>query len=123
MRKGIVIVGIAFFFFSCKNEEKIPSDIIKPEKMQNVFWDYLKADVYCAEIIKKDTSQNDTLVNLQLQKTIFSHYGITAEKFYKSYNFYITHPDLMTPILDSISSKQDRLNKSEKKPFFNRNYE
>ena len=123
MIRRISISLLALFIMSCNKEEKVPADIIKPEKMEDILWDYLKADSYASEIIKKDTTKNDTLVNLQLQKTIFSHYGISSEKFYKSYQYYISHPDKMTPILDSMSAKRDRINKPEMQTFFNKEYE
>ena len=53
---------------SCSHQQdELPEGIIKPEKMQNVFWDYLRAEAYTNEYIKKDSSRSDTLVNLALQ--------------------------------------------------------
>ncbi len=96
---------IVIIFFSCTNNN-VPNDIIPQNKMKLVLWDYVKADAYCSGFVKKDSTQNDTLVNVQLQQAIFRHYKISREEFYKSYQFYKSHPVLMTAILDSISASQ-----------------
>ncbi len=103
-----IIIMFVFFIAACNHKEEIPSDIIKPQKMQLILWDYLKADAYASEIIRKDSSKNDTLENIKLQKVIFENYKITKEDFYKSYKYYCSYPKMMTTILDSMVSKQDK---------------
>lgn len=79
--------------------------------MQLVLWDYIRADVYSNDFVKKDTVNkiNDTLENIRLQNKVFSFYKITREEFYKSYNYYIDHPEIMDPLMDSMISKQNRI--------------
>ena len=72
-------------------------------------WDYLKASAYSSKVIKKDTTKNDSIENVKIQKVIFDHYGVTKTQFYNSYQYYISNPKLMTPILDSITSKQNKI--------------
>lgn len=101
---------------SCAGEETIPSHVLKPSRMDSVFSDYLKADVYAAELLKKDSTRKDTLENLRMQQAIFRHYGITREQFYASLDFYTRHPKWMQPILDSIQQRrvEDKKNRLPK---------
>ena len=91
--------------FSCNHKEGIPNDIIKPEKMQLILSDFIKSDVYTMEIIKKQSLGNDTASNLRIQQIIFNHYKISRNDFYKSYQYYYIHPELMVSVLDSITKK------------------
>jgi Domain of unknown function (DUF4296) len=43
-----------------------------------------------------------------LQQKIFAVHKISKEEFYKSYEFYKTHPNIMQPMLDSLISKATR---------------
>lgn len=113
MIKWIFFVSIVVSLYGCQQKENAPADIIKPEKMQDIMWDYMRADAYAAEVLKKDTTKNDTLENIRLQKMIFSKYKITKAEFDKSYAYYVSHPKLMNTILDSISAKQNRADKGK----------
>ena len=100
-----------FFFLSltlyaCTGEQKVPSSIIPPKKMEKVLWDYLKADAFCSGYVQKDSTQNDSLVNIVMQKKIFEHYKITKADFYNSYQYYISHPQSMTALIDSMVAHQ-----------------
>jgi hypothetical protein len=100
-------ITILFFSVGCNSPKQKSADIISPDKMKLVFWDYLRANEYAFEIIKKDTAQNDTMLNLQLQNLIFNHYKISRETFYKSYTYYTNNSNLLVPILDSIIAKHE----------------
>jgi hypothetical protein len=99
---------IFLLFFSCSHEEKIPRNILTPQKMQLVFWDYLRADAYCSRVMKSDSTNNDSSMNANFQIIIFNHHKISKEDFFRSYNYYIAHPELMTPILDSMVAQKSK---------------
>lgn len=107
MRYSLSVL-ILFLLFSCKSDNQLPADIIKPRQMKLIMWDFIRADVYASEIIKKQAQENDTMVNLRYQQVIFKHHKVTKEKFYKSYEYYYSHPDLMTALLDSVSSMKQK---------------
>lgn len=96
------------FIFSCKEKNKLPPGILKQEKMQEVFWDYINADVYVTDYIKKDSTKNPIVENLKLQNRIFKTHHITKESFYKSYTYYSNHKELMNTMIDSIVAKKQR---------------
>lgn len=107
MNKLYIILYLSFIF-SCSVKEKIPVDVLPPKKMQAVLWDYLRADSYCSRVMKSDSIKSDTAKNFIFQDIIFKHYGISNKDFKKSYDFYMSHPDLMMPIIDSIVSQKSK---------------
>ena len=86
---------------SCGNKNKIPPGILKPDKMQAVLWDVIKADAFTAEIIKKDSAKNGTEENLKLQQEIFTIHQTTKDIFYKSYDYYKANPGQLKVMMDS----------------------
>lgn len=107
MKYLIFITGL-FFILGCNNKTSTPSGILGREKMQLVMWDMIRAEVYTEQFMKKDSSKNIPMENLQLQNAIFSIHQVTRSQYYKSYDYYISHTDLIRVVLDSMSAKADR---------------
>ena len=108
MRK-IIAVFVVLLCFSCKGKKRIvPAGILEPQKMQAVFWDYIRADVFTRDFIKKPYLKTDTLENIRLQNKIFDFYKISRKEFYKSYAYYTEHSELMGVIIDSMIAKHSR---------------
>ena len=107
--RTLIILLVAVIFFSCAGKKGFPKDVLKPETMQAVFWDYIRADVFASDIIKKDSTKIAAVENLKLQNRLFSMHHITRETFYKSYTYYTGHPDLMQTMLDSMIIKESRI--------------
>ena len=103
-----------FFFFllillvSC-SRSKYPDGVLVPEKMQAVYWDYLRADVYAKEMLSKDSSRNIDSANIQFQQQLFKKHKVSKETFYKSYEYYISHQLLMKDMLDTMQVRQQQL--------------
>ncbi len=92
---------------SCSGDS-LPKEIIPPKKMQDVFWDYLRADVYTTDFIVTDSTKNAVTENIRLQNIVFANHKVSKQQFYKSYNYYLEHPELMTSLLDSMMVIQNR---------------
>jgi len=105
--KIICIFCVVIFFGSC-SKNKLPDDVLPPQKMEAVFWDVIRADIYTTNQIKKDSAKIPSRENAILQKKIFLLHGVTKEQFYNSFDYYAKHPALMTTILDSIVAKENR---------------
>ena len=103
MRNGVLWIVIVFLV-SCVN--KAP-DILQPQKMQVVFWDVIRSDVYNSDY-RSDTTKTLLNDNIVLQNKIFNKHGVTRELFYKSFEYYTNHPEKMTLILDSMMVQEDR---------------
>ena len=111
MRKYLVFFCLTTFI-SCGNKNEIPSGILKPDKMQAMLWDVIKADAFTAEIVRKDSSKKSPEVNLKLQQEIFAIHKITKDDFYRSYDYYKANPGQLKIIMDSIIIQAER-NKSK----------
>ncbi|MGF2413449.1 DUF4296 domain-containing protein [Ferruginibacter sp.] len=94
--------------FSCESKNAVPAGILKPAKMQTVLWDMLRADAFTYEFITKDSAKKPEAENVKLQQQIFTVHKISKDDFYKSYEFYKSHPDLMQTMLDSLINKATR---------------
>lgn len=99
---------VALLFSSC-SKKKVPSDILPPEKMQAVYWDYIRADVFANEFIKKDSSKNVEVENARLQQAIFKLHKVSKVEFYKSYDYYLNHQLLMKDMIDTMIARQQKV--------------
>lgn len=108
MRSFIYLISI-LFLSACINKKDVPKNIIQPEKMQKIMMEMFTADGVNNELSLRDTSFNLPDNNKSKFQQIFTNHKISKDQFYKSYNFYLGHPDLLKPITDSlaaISNKQ-----------------
>ncbi len=71
-------------------------------------WDIIGADVFTENFVKKDSLINASIENMQLQNKIFSMHKVSRADFYKSYEYYLSHTDLLQVILDSMVAKAER---------------
>ena len=76
--------------------------------MRAVLWDVIKADVFTAEFIKKDSSKNAGVENLKLQQQIFAIHKISKTDFYRSYDYYKTHTEIFKQVMDSMVTRAER---------------
>ena len=108
MRRIIILLAWLALIGSCSNKEKIPDGILKPEKMNAVLWDVIKADVFTAEFIKKDSTKNAAAENLKLQQQIFAIHKISKADFYNSYDYYKSNTVVFKKIVDSMIAQAER---------------
>ena len=76
--------------------------------MEKILWELTQADIFTQDFISKDSSKNLTVENLKLQQKIFAKYKTDKNIFYKSYEYYIKHNELLKPLLDSMIVKNGR---------------
>ena len=106
--KYLVFTLLIFFIISCTGKNGTPASVLGKEKMQAVMWDMIRADAFTDQFIKIDASKNSVLENIKLQNAIFSIHKVTRSEYYKSYDYYISHSDLIRGVLDSMSAKAER---------------
>ncbi len=106
-----ILISVIFLLsaglMSC-SKSKVPNGILEPEKMQAVYWDYMRADIYANELIRNDSNRNANKENIQLQKEVFELHKVTKEEFYKSYDYYLNHSSLMKQMLDTMTVRQQK---------------
>jgi hypothetical protein len=71
-------------------------------------WDIIRAEVFTDQFMKKDSSKKIAMENLKLQNAIFSIHKVTRSQYFRSYDYYISHTDLIRLVLDSMSAKAER---------------
>ena len=86
----------------------MPKGILPPAKMQDVFWDYMRADVFTTDFIAKDSAKNLALENIKLQKEVFEIHHISKEEFYNSYDYYLKNTAQMKILLDTMLARKNR---------------
>jgi hypothetical protein len=97
------------FIISCSNRNNIPSGILSKNEMQNVLWDMIQADQFSKQYILKDSlKKNISTENIKLYDQVFQIHHITKDEFRKSYQFYISRPDILKVLFDSLSSQAER---------------
>ena len=107
MKTLIAFIGL-LCMMSCINKNGDKARILSKEKMQDVMWDIIRADVLADQFIKKDSLKNAPLENGKLQNKIFALHKVTRDDYYKSYDYYISQTDQMRVILDSMTAKAER---------------
>jgi hypothetical protein len=107
IRKAVTFICL-ISIISCVKKEKMPEDILKPDKMQSVLWDVLKADALVAQIIIKDTTKKADAENLRLQQEVFRIHNISRATFEKSYSYYKENPGKLKQIIDSVIVQAER---------------
>lgn len=93
---------------SCGSKNDIPKGVMKPEKMQLVLFDMIRADNFAFDFITKDSSKKPEAELVKLQQKVFAIHKISRDDFYKSYEFYKAHPNIMEPMLDSMINSTNR---------------
>jgi len=108
MRILLLLVVLVASTSACKN--KIPNGILPKDQMQSVLWDVMQAEAYTdlRTNIKSDTLINSVLEDAKLQEQVFNIHHISRQDFYKSYDYYKEHTDLLMAVLDSITAQGNR---------------
>jgi Domain of unknown function (DUF4296) len=109
MREMLLLLCV-FGMVACSDTKKPPANIIGPEKFQKILADVILADALSVERSFKDTSLKIKDANATYFLKIFELHGVTKNEFMRSYNFYLSRPDLLRVISDSVSSVLNREN-------------
>ncbi len=103
MRK-LVCIALFFSIVSCVNKDAIPSGIINKDSMQVILWDMMQADQFAKQYLVKDSLKiNVKTETIKLYEAVFNIHHITKDAFQKSYQFYLSRPDLTKIMFDSLS--------------------
>lgn len=109
-----VLFGMAFGLITlavaCTNKNKIPSDVMKQDKMEAVMWDMILADRFSSQFLERDSvaKKNIKTENLKLYERVFQVHHISKDEFIRSFNFYLSRPDLNKVIFDTMVARADR---------------
>ena len=69
----------------------------------------IEADQFSKQFILKDSAKKNVNVEtMKLYEQVFQVHHITKDEFQKSYQFYISRPDILKVLLDSLSVQGSR---------------
>ncbi|MEJ8842612.1 DUF4296 domain-containing protein [Lacibacter sp. H375] len=108
--REILLLLCLFGIVACSETKKPPANILGPEKFQKILTDVILADALSTERSFKDTSLKIKDANASYFLKIFEIHGVTKNEFMRSYNFYLSRPDLLRVISDSVSAVLNREN-------------
>ena len=105
MRLSIVVIGFMLFFYSCKNDKNIPSNIINPNLMADILVDIAIAEGFSESYLFKDSlSKKDSVLKKEISKVLQTH-NIKQQQFSKSYQYYAIRPNLYKVVMDSANAR------------------
>jgi len=106
----LVCLLLFCFIMSCANRDSIPSGIIPKNEMQKILWDMIQADQFSKQFLVRDSLKKNNLnfETMKLYNEVFQIHHITKDEFQKSYQFYISRPDILKIVFDSLSAQGNR---------------
>ncbi len=108
--RATLILLLVISLAACSETKKTPENVLEPERFQKVLTDVMLADALSTERSFKDTSLKIKDVNAAYFLKIFELHGTTKNEFMRSYNFYLSRPDFLRVISDSVSAVLNREN-------------
>ncbi|MET4142221.1 DUF4296 domain-containing protein [Pedobacter sp. UYP1] len=102
----LLVIGIG----GCK--PGIPSDIVQPDKMQDVLFDIHMVDGYISTIANADSAKSTSAA---YYKGIYKKFGIDSVMYTKSMNYYYDHPEVLNTMYDKITGKLKKVKEKEDK--------
>lgn len=104
MRSRIVATFFLLTIVACGTKHTVPSGVLKPDKMQVVLRDIMRADQFLADyVFARDSTKNKDKESIAWYSRIFRLHNVTREQFRESFAWYRTHPDFLQPLMDSMA--------------------
>lgn len=107
-KQMIVYTGLLLLLAACRSSNKPGKDILPPDSMKLVVWDMLRADQLAVIKVQKDTNKIKPDYHYELFNDVLTIHHLTKDQFYKSYRYYLAHPDINKALVDSLSTYGDK---------------
>ena len=108
MRVFIFVLLLAIFA-ACGNNTEVPPDIIPGKKMEIILWQLMQSDEYVNIQLKKDSTKKNRPEKLKIYQQVFDLNGTSMSEFKKSYQYYMSHPDIAKVMFDSMAARANTL--------------
>ena len=109
--KLVSLVFLLVLMLSCSGN-RLPKNILRPEKMQEVMWDLSLADELVNFQSSRDSSWMGDEKHREYYQKVFSIHKITQEEFARSLEYYESHPPMLKSVLDSVQKTGERRQKA-----------
>ena len=109
MRSGARMLVLLILLVSCSSSP-VPRGILPPAAMYAATKDMMQVDEYINNYLMADSTVDIKQKRSALYTQVFSLHHTDKQQFYKSYDHYRQHPDLLKTLFDSLSvslKKQD----------------
>jgi hypothetical protein len=107
MSKISVAIIIFLFFVRCTpQDKKIPSEILPVDSMKIIVWHLIEAGDYATSVKEKDTTIKS--LDTKYFSEVLKLHHIDKSSFFKSFNFYQSHPYFNNVLFDSINAYASR---------------
>ena len=118
MRKCLLLLMI-LFVVSCSSKTDAPAKLLSRDKMEDVLWDLMRADLFINNyMVIKDTALDKKKQGIELYSQILKLHKVTQEQFRESFQYYRSNPEELKVLMDSLSHHNDStgLQKTTKTP-------
>ena len=109
MKQLIVLLFCIFTLFACSSKDAVPKSIIPTQRMGDVLWDVMRVQFLSEEVAASDSTVNKEDELKILTEKVFKIHKTTSEKFDKSYDWYLKHPELLNRIFDTMQVQKQRI--------------
>ena len=107
MIKISVGIIIFLFFVSCTPQgKKIPADIMPVDSMKIIVWHLIEAGDYATFLKEKDTTIKS--LDTRYFSEVLKLHHIDKNNFFKSFNYYQSHPYFNNVLFDSVNAYASR---------------
>jgi hypothetical protein len=97
---------ITLILLTACSHEREREGIISEKEMQKILWDIIQADQFNIQFLKKDSAKEKVKEEtMKLYDEIFQIHHVSREQFKKSYQYYINHPEITKPMLDTLAAR------------------
>ncbi|HMO62707.1 MAG TPA: DUF4296 domain-containing protein [Ferruginibacter sp.] len=102
IRQLFILITAGLFLYACTSKGN--GKLLGINKMKEVMWDVLQADVFVDNFVKIDTTKNAADESVKLLQQVFALHKIQKEDYAFTYEYYRNNPDKMKVLMDSVSA-------------------
>ena len=106
MRKLRLLLVMCILVSCTPDDQKIPEDVLPVDKMKLIVWDMTQAGEYATYQRDKDTAHKP--LNTGYFNEVLKLYHVDKNNFFKSFDYYQSHPVLNKILFDSVAAYGER---------------
>lgn len=108
MKKALLLLGFGILVFSCNNKSEKPEKLLSRDKMEDILWDLMRADLFINNyMLVKDTGLDKKKQGIELYSQILKLHKVSQDQFRESFLYYRSQPDELKVLMDSLSHHSD----------------
>ncbi|QRR04273.1 DUF4296 domain-containing protein [Dyadobacter sandarakinus] len=101
----------ALLLAGCGGDNTLPANTLSEEQMSNILADIHLAESRVNRLQLRSLDSSLMLFN-RLKSDIWKKYKVDTLAYRESYNYYMTHPEVMTRIYEKVGKKIEQREKS-----------